>query len=265
MEKATYMPTEQDKRDAAEPWLKQRRNYLLGGRARAIAATGIMAYGGFISGSLVGNFIDNNEVNQFEKETDRVEQIREEEVTRQSGDLDEANKNLNRVSAEVGEVCVSQMNLYIFNQIQAQEDTVVNDIIGNPSKPCGEVPTEVRQSYQKLMASYSTISLEKEELAQAENRDVDYLQSLEAKANSKMTFPWWNKLGLIVGGFAGFMMGAEWASRYILRRKREIRESKKWMEYRLSRECNVSLVTKLANDKRERYQVEVMYRNNYEV
>ncbi len=264
MQDINNMPTEQDRQNAAEPWLKQRRNYLIGGGIRAIAATGIMAYGGFIAGSLVGNFIDNNEVNQFEKETDRVEQIREEEVTRQSGDLDEANKNLDRVSQEIGEACVSQMNLYVF-QIQGEEDTVVNDILGNPSKPCGEVPTQIRQNYQKIVSTYSAISLEKEELIQAENRDVDYLESLEATANSKMTFPWWNKLGLVAGGIAGIMLGADRADTYTRRRKREIRESRQWMEYRLSKEYNQNLMTDLANDNRERYEVEVEYRNKYKI
>lgn len=251
------------KPNTAETWLEQRRNYLIGGYVRAIATTAVMAYSGFMAGSLIGTAIDNNEVNNYTEDSEQIEQTRQQLVDTQTGEIDEANKNLNRISVDIGEACVGKINQYLDN-IEAEEDSIVFDLLNNPTQPCGNDPTEIRSDIQKMFAASSTVENEEFELEEARKTDAEKLQNLEEIAEEEVT-GLWKALGIIIGTCVGLLGGGAWASQHAYNKKYQIYHSREWMEYRLSTEYKrgEGFAMKIAGDAREDRAVKTEYRKNY--
>ncbi len=196
----------------------KRRNYLIGGAARTLAATAVLAFGGMQVGEMVGSSVDSMEVEKLSEETNRINQ--------KSGDLDEANKNFLRVSKDLGEACSTQMKLYLVGGplVTENEELVINDLLREPSQPCGDSATNIRQNIRSLNSAI-TVVLDEEE-NKFENQD--YLANLESQAESKDTTTEWGHFGLLVGSIIGAITGNKIARRYNHKKKDQLMLSKEY-------------------------------------
>jgi ElaB/YqjD/DUF883 family membrane-anchored ribosome-binding protein len=201
----------------------KRRNYLIGGAARTLAATALLAFGGMQAGEMVGSAIDNMDVNRLETETERINQL--------SGDKEEANKNLVRASQQLGEACATQLKLYLIDgQLYSDSETVnnedqaVDDLLREPSQPCGDSATTVRQKYRQIASAKNEVI----ELDAQSSEDQVLISELEKKAETKHHTSWWSGLGLLVGAVGGLITGNLLARRYKNKKKDELQESMEW-------------------------------------
>lgn len=154
------------------------------------AVAGITGLGLYVGGA-AGEAVHDDAYKELEANRSAVEHIQE-------GYLDQ-DLELDRIEIQLGEGCIALLRHYGPEGplVDADEDTVVNDLITDPETPCGDSPTTVRtDARQYLDAAYAIPD------AQAREARLDEeAAEIESDIQNKEEIVW----GLIVGGVTGLM------------------------------------------------------------
>jgi hypothetical protein len=229
--------TETSNLEFIEHFENKRREYLRGGRLRGLGAFVAVTAGMTFIMTGIGNIIENSD--------NSTDEIQAQDVYAWENNVEESQKNLLRAETQIDESCIVFFKKYLpESELESDEDSVVLDMINNPSKPCGDNPTEIRSDFRRLQ--------------EAKTANIDSQNSLnlmiaehESKSESEPDdlIKESLQLGLITGVLLGLPFGGLINASFQMKSKRKIRESKEWEQLRKSKGISNEFSKKIADEE----------------
>lgn len=125
-----------------------------------------------------------------------------ENVVEDESNVLEADLAFDRLTQELGEACVTKVELYFPEGSLADtpEDSIVSDLLLASNQPCGDDPSEVRADAR----AYINAHLERESLEARYEETKEALPGVQEDAEDRL---WPNLLpiGMLVGAFVGLL------------------------------------------------------------